>query len=122
MKRYSFAVAAVLFTFLSGAPTFATETTGTVQEVRVREGENGARVAFMLTGTQTSCQAWGFYAFENAETGTGRLWTALLFAAYEQGRTVTVIGSGTCVSYANPDGSASPAIEGVKMIELNEVP
>lgn len=56
-----------------------------------------ARTSIQMFGVAGPCfGTW--YAFENAHTGLGKNWTDALTAASQSGKTVTVVGTGTCDS------------------------
>lgn len=92
---------------LMAEPVMATTYTGSVQTLRFNAGTSAARVSIYV-GQPTACGAW-WYAFENADSGKGKLWTAALLAAKAQGKTVSISGTGVCDAWN---------IEGVSYIDV----
>ena len=100
----------------------ATDFTGIVQQLNVRQGTAGARVTFSMAGLETGCagQGSGSYAFDNADVGLGKVWSSQILLAYTQGKAITVWGTGDCVVFQNPDNTTTPGTETVKMLILRE--
>lgn len=81
--------------------------TGPVQTLRFNSGTSPARVSIFV-GQSNACGGW-WYAFENADSGKGKLWVAALLAAKAQGKTVGIGGNGVCDGWN---------IEGVSYIDV----
>ena len=96
-----------LTTMLMVAPVMASTYTGTVQTLRFSSGATAARVSVSSTQV-TSCGA-GWYAFENADSGLGKVWTAALMVAKAQGKTIVITGTDVCDAWN---------IEGVSYIDV----
>jgi hypothetical protein len=76
----------------------ASSVTGTIVDVRVSPGASPARVSVLMSNT-TSCSTQGWYAFENAADGIGKLWFDVLLKAIATGHQVSVFGTGTCDAF-----------------------
>lgn len=96
-KKYTIVGLAGSFVLLTASMAFASTNSGTIQVLRVNDVSTGTpRVSVKLSPNQnTSCLA-GFYAYNNAVTGIGRLRTDGLLAAYQSGKRVTIVGTGIC--------------------------
>jgi hypothetical protein len=70
----------------------------------------------MISGAATSCGVAGWYAFENGDTGVGKIWTSFLLTAYSLGKDVTIVGDGICHTYS--DLGSSQTLEGVSRVNL----
>ena len=67
--------------------------------LRFSSGTSTARVGVSVP-QQTACPTGvGFYAYENAASGLGGLWTAALIQARIHSRTVRIVGTGKCDSF-----------------------
>lgn len=99
-----------LMALLNAGPVLASTFTGTIDRLRFTPGATAARVS-VLTAGPTDCPASGGrdYAFENADSSLGKLWTDALSQAFLQGRTVVIHGTGICDSFD---------IEGVLFIDV----
>jgi hypothetical protein len=77
---------------------FASTNSGKIQVLRLDDISTGTpRVSVKLSPNQnTSCPGQGFYAYNDAITGIGRLRTDALLAAYQSGKPVTIVGTGIC--------------------------
>jgi|SRR5882724_10072868 len=51
------------------------------------------------TDTATSCSSPGWYSYDLPEASVGKVWTAILLAALNSGRQVTLAGQGNCDPY-----------------------
>jgi len=56
------------------------------------------RVGILASAT-TACATNNWYAYEFADVGVGKTWTAALLAALASGRSVFIAGTGTCDAY-----------------------
>jgi hypothetical protein len=84
---------------LYSASVFATNYTGPVVDVRVQASPNtpGNTRVSVLTNVTTGCTgANKWFAYEFADTGVGKTWTAAFLAALASGRSVFIGGTGTC--------------------------
>lgn len=70
-------------------------------------GASTARVSVAVSQATACGLTW--YAYENAASGLGGLWTAALIQARIHGRTVSIVGTGTCDSFQ---------VEGIRWIDL----
>jgi hypothetical protein len=89
-----------ILAFYSGS-AFATNYSGPVLDVRMQASPStpGNTRISVLTNVTTGCpQANNWFAFEFADTGVGKTWTAALLAALASGRSVFIGGTGTCDS------------------------
>ena len=73
----------------------ASSVTNKITAVRVSAGSSPARVSILMQNA-TSCSVTGWYAFENAADGLGKLWFDALLMALNSGHQVTIVGTGTC--------------------------
>jgi hypothetical protein len=78
--------------------------------LRFSAGASSPRVA-VAVARSTSCKG-PWYAYENADSGLGRLWTETLTEAAAKGQNVRIVGTGVC------DSSGA---EGVSFVEQHEV-
>lgn len=112
-------LAAITFLALLASTTcFASSVTGPIQILRSLKPANGgpARIAIMITGAATGCSVTGWYAFENGDTGVGKVWASFLLTAYTLGKDITVVGDGVCHTYS--DLGPTTTLEGVGRVEL----
>lgn len=95
---------------LLGGSAHASEFTGLIDAAGVRfsKGVSAARVSVAVSAP-TACGGQRFYAYENADSGLGGLWTAALIQARAHGRPIRIVGTGTCDSFG---------IEGISFIDL----
>lgn len=77
----------------------ASSVTGRIVDVRVSTGAGPARVSVLMQNI-TSCSNQGWYAFENAAEGLGKLWFDALLMALNTGHQVSIVGTGTCDAFA----------------------
>jgi len=77
----------------------ASSVTGKIVDVRVSTGAGPTRVSILMQNT-TSCSVQGWYAFENAADGLGKLWFDALLMALNTGHQVSIFGTGTCDAFA----------------------
>lgn len=69
-----------------------------------------ARVSIQVAARTVPCgTATTYFSYEGADTGIGKIWTAVLIAAQQSGKTVHIAGTGTCDQYG---------IETINHIEL----
>lgn len=96
----------------------ATDITGPIQILRSVNPSNGGpgRTLVMITGAATTCIPNNWYAFENGDTGIGKVWTSFLLTAYSLGKDVTIIGDGICHGYSDLEPGVT--LEGVRRVEL----
>lgn len=93
------------FVLLAAPMAFASTNTGLIETLRVNTNSNNPnagspRVSVKLVGNQTtSCPTQGFYAYNNAVNGIGRLRTDALLAAYKSDQPVVIVGTGQCDSF-----------------------
>jgi hypothetical protein len=88
---------------------YASTVTGTVQTIRVNTGSgNVVRVSIEMLG-DTACPFNGWYAFEQADSGVGKLWTDLAMTASQSGKQLIITGTDTCDIWQ---------VEGVANIDL----
>jgi hypothetical protein len=101
MKYVAATLVAVLCTGLLASTAWASQATGKIAVLRVGSPDPKMpdRVSVYLDppNTQSSCSVTGWFAFDGAtSTALGALRTQTLVAAYEAGRPVTIVGTGTC--------------------------
>lgn len=96
-KKYTIGGLVGSFVLLTAPMAFASTNSGRIQSLRLDNVATGTpRVGFTLTPSpNTSCPIPG-YAYNNAITGIGRLFTDGLLAAYKSGQPVSITGTGTC--------------------------
>lgn len=88
---------------------YSTNITSVVRTVQIaKTTASPARTSVQMVGG-TSCPVIGWFAFEDADTGVGLLWTKLIVTASQSGKQLTVYGTGTC---------DSSGVEGVRAIDL----
>ncbi|MEQ1543433.1 hypothetical protein [Methyloglobulus sp.] len=76
---------------------FASTATSRVKTVRINKTvASPARTSIEMFSTTTGPCFGNWYAFENAHTGLGKNWTDAVVAAYQVGKTVQIVGTGTC--------------------------
>lgn len=68
---------------------------GTIEKIVFSAGQTPVRVSIFVASHTSPCDA-NYYAYENADTGLGKLWTSAALAAYATKKTVTIVGSGVC--------------------------
>lgn len=91
------------------AETHASSLTGTVQTIRANTGAtNAARISIWMEG-DTDCPTNGWYAFDGADTGIGRIWTDLVLEAVQSGKQIAITGTGACDAFS---------VEGISDIDL----
>jgi hypothetical protein len=100
---------ATALALLSGA-AHASQFTGPIAAdgLRFSTGASPSRVSVAVS-TATVCGGQRWYAYENADSGLGGLWTEALIQARIHGRTIRIVGTGTCDSFG---------IEGISFIDL----
>jgi len=108
-KKTTVFIAALMPVLIAG-PVLASTFSGKVERLRFSSGSTPARVS-VLTAGPTACAGAGGrdYSFENADSGLGQLWTNALLKAWQQGRTVVIVGNGICDAFD---------IEGVTFIDV----
>lgn len=79
----------------SGASTFE----GTPQLVQINPGTSVARVSIFAGPHGSPCSLGDWFAFENADSGVGKLWAAAVLSAYAAEKKIVVVGTGSCDSY-----------------------
>ncbi|MCY1035310.1 hypothetical protein OV207_27940 [Corallococcus sp. BB11-1] len=94
MRWASFLTVLALLPGLAYASEFVGPIGAGAEGLRFSAGTASPRVA-VAVAKSTSCQG-PWYAYENADTGLGRLWTATLTEAQAQGRHVRIVGNGVC--------------------------
>lgn len=96
-KKYTIGGLVGSFVLLMTPMAFASTNSGRIQTLRLDNVATGTpRVSIQLTPSQkTSCPLPG-YAYNNAITGIGRLFTDGLLAAYKSGQSVSIQGTGIC--------------------------
>jgi hypothetical protein len=92
-------VGVVSVLFVSGV--FASDGAGKIATLRISNGSGNSteRVSVQLTGITppTTCAFKGWFAYEGAvNTAGGSLKTSGLLAAYQAGKNVRIVGTGTC--------------------------
>jgi len=107
MKRSILAILG-LSLMLVQSEAYATTLTSVVQTVRVSSGVSPVRMSIQMVG-RTSCPTTGWFAFENAGSGIGRLWSDLAIAASKGGKQLTITGTGRCDVFG---------VEGISIIDL----
>jgi hypothetical protein len=86
-----------MLAFYSGT-VFATNYSGPVVDVRMQASlttPGNTRIS-VLTNVTTACTVNNWFAYEFADAGVGKTWTAALLAALAGGRPVFIGGTGTC--------------------------
>ncbi|MFC1645450.1 hypothetical protein ACFL08_05485 [Patescibacteria group bacterium] len=77
----------------------ASEYEGTVLTMKTQSINGVTRNSIFLGDSYTFCSTSDWFAYDNADTGIGKIWTASLLVAYEQGKTVKIEGNGVCDQY-----------------------
>lgn len=92
--------ATLLLTLNFPRVSFASSFEGVIQEVQFSPGQSPARVSIRVAphGAPSTCSAL-YFAYENADFGIGRIWTAAILAAYANSKTVQLVGTGNCDTY-----------------------
>lgn len=107
----------ILLLFLVSTTSFASSFTGPIQSLMSLKPANGpTRTVVTFLEASTGCVAFQGYAFENSDTGIGKVWTSFLLTAYSLGKAITIIGDGTCHTY--PDIAQPGLYEGIQRIDL----
>jgi hypothetical protein len=73
----------------------AVDTEGKILTLR-GGGPVAGRLSILMAKATNVCSNPGWYAYDNGTSGTGRIWTDLLVAAYNTGKTIKIFGTGTC--------------------------
>lgn len=73
----------------------AVDTEGKILTLR-GGGPVAGRLSILMNKVTNVCSNPGWYAYDNGTIGTGLIWTNLLVAAYNTGKTIKVFGTGTC--------------------------
>jgi hypothetical protein len=80
---------------LGQSVAYATTLTSLIQAIRADALSGPARISIKLVG-DTACPDNGWFSFDNADTGIGKVWTDIAVAAYQSNKEVTITGTGTC--------------------------
>ncbi|CAM3652447.1 hypothetical protein G4177_26500 [Corallococcus sp. ZKHCc1 1396] len=85
---------------LLGGTAHASQFTGLIDPAGIRfsTGTSPARVSVAVPMV-TACGGQRYYAYENADSGLGGLWTEALIQARVHGRPVMIVGTGTCDNF-----------------------
>jgi hypothetical protein len=99
VSRMPITLVAVLF--LCTPTAFAANYSGPVLDVRMQNSPStpGNTRVGILTSATTACATNNWFAYEFADAGVGKTWTAALLAALASGRSVFIGGTGGCDSY-----------------------
>jgi hypothetical protein len=108
MKRSILAILGLCL-MLVQSEAYASTLSSVVQTVRVSPGASPVRMSILMVGS-TSCPATGWFAFENAGSEVGMLWSDLAIAASKSGKALTIVGTGRCDTFG---------VEGVSFIDLH---
>jgi hypothetical protein len=79
----------------SNASTFE----GVIEKIQISAGASTVRVSIYVALHGSPCVHPNWFAFENADSGIGKVWTAALLAAHAAGKTVLITGTGSCDGY-----------------------
>ncbi|MFC1644692.1 hypothetical protein ACFL08_01540 [Patescibacteria group bacterium] len=109
MKKITTLVAVTFALLLMAGSAFASSYEGVVLTLRLQEINGVTRNSVFLGDSYTSCSTSDWFAYDDADTGIGKLWTSTLLLAYNQGKTVTIIGNGVCDQYG---------VEGISSIDV----
>ncbi|MFC1644919.1 hypothetical protein ACFL08_02745 [Patescibacteria group bacterium] len=90
---------AVIFALLMTGTAVASNYEGTVDTMKMQDINGVTRNSIFLGGVYTPCATGDWFAYDDADTGIGKIWTAALLLAYEQEKTVFIEGSGVCDQY-----------------------
>lgn len=83
---------------------------GTITWYRINTvGPSPARMSVMVGAHGSPCTQASWFSYENADTGLGKLWTAMIMQAYLSGKKINIQGNGVCDAFA---------VEGVDTIDL----
>lgn len=101
MKKYAMSGMFVGLSFcLLATAAFATTVTGRIETIRMSSGTAGSPRVSLYTGKTTACVgASGWFAYESASSGVGLLMTNGVLEAYNDGKTVRIVGTGTCDAF-----------------------
>ncbi|MFC1645540.1 hypothetical protein ACFL08_06000, partial [Patescibacteria group bacterium] len=92
-------IIAIFFTLLATSTVIASEYEGTVLTMKSQEINGVTRNSIFLGDSYTICATSDWFAYDDADTGIGKIWTAKLLVAYGEGKTVKIEGSGVCDQY-----------------------
>lgn len=108
MKLYQLTFAAILLFIAEAASASGFE--GTIAWYRINAvGPSPARMSVLVGAHNSPCAQASWFGYENADTGLGKLWTAMIMQAYLSGKTINIQGTGVCDAFA---------VEGVDTIDL----
>lgn len=83
---------------------------GTITWYRINTvGASPARMSVLVGAHGSPCGQASWFSYENAHTGLGKLWTAMIMQAYASGKKINIQGNGVCDAFA---------VEGVDTIDL----
>lgn len=101
MKKYAMSGMFVGLSFCLLATTaFATTITGRIETIRMSGGVAGSPRVSLYTGKPTACAGSpGWFSYESASSGVGLLMTSGVLEAYNGGKTVRIVGTGTCDAF-----------------------
>ncbi|MGH8603395.1 MAG: hypothetical protein ACREXR_11680 [Gammaproteobacteria bacterium] len=95
-----------------GPAAKASEAHRNIEAIRFNVGDSRARVSLRF-GTSTDCGADGWYAYEDADSGLGGLWTDAVLEAYTNQKAIKVVGTGLCDTFG---------VETIEFIDLAPIP
>jgi hypothetical protein len=82
---------------------------GVIERIQVNPGTSPVRVSIFAAAHASPCTVQNWFSYENGDSGIGKVWTSAVLAAYAAGKTVVIVGAGTCDGYG---------VESVSHIEL----
>jgi len=83
--------------------------TGKIQALRFNTGASPARVSIRVGSHGSPCPTFEWFAYENATTNVGALWTAALIEALSRRQEVTIAGNGSCDGFG---------VEGIRDLDV----
>lgn len=103
MKREMKKTAAISFAFVLSAifkVSSASSFEGIIQQVQINPGASPVRVSIFVASHGSPCAMGNWFAYEDGDTGIGKIWTAAVLSAYATGKTVSIVGTNTCDPYS----------------------
>ncbi|MFC1645511.1 hypothetical protein ACFL08_05825 [Patescibacteria group bacterium] len=102
-------ILAVIFVLLVTGTAMATTYEGPVVTMRLQEINGVTRSSVFLGASYTACSTSDWFAYDDSDTGIGKLWTAIISIAYAQGNDIRIVGNGVCDQYG---------VEGISYIDV----
>ncbi|MES2288742.1 MAG: hypothetical protein V4530_03315 [Pseudomonadota bacterium] len=103
MKRVFYYIAAIISADLLNSSAFAGEVIGTVSTLNARASDNLHLVTLNGTysGTSPSCATHNYMMIKDENSTAGKSQYAMLMSAWLAGKSVRVIGAGTCTRWSD---------------------